>query len=163
MKERKRGGEERQDRRISCKPLRVNLQVGERFCPRSSETFLVRLFLSGKAERTGRNRIVLANSRRNFLANDDNGDSSSRREVMKWTEGRRGEKERDGLEAEFLRVNGNPPVCLQTSETGSEGSAYANEHALSYGLCDRAKGPPSMGGTKRRYPLFQPFSPGEDI
>lgn len=39
-----------------------------------------------------------------------------------------------GLEAEFLRVNGNPSVCLQTSETGSEGSAYASGHALSYGL-----------------------------
>lgn len=51
-------------------------------------------------------------------------------------------------------MNGNPPVCLQTSETGSEGSAYASGHALSYGLSDRAKEPPSMGGTKRRYPLF---------
>lgn len=45
------------------------------------------------------------------------------------------ERRGGGLEAEFLRVNGNPPVCLQTSETGSEGSAYAESgHALSYGL-----------------------------
>jgi len=80
-----------------------------------------------------------------------NGDSNPRREVMKWTAAPRGS---GSLEVEFLRVNGNLSVCLQTSETGSEGSGHALlrlERAS-----ERAK-EPSMGGTKQRYPLFQPF------
>ncbi|KYN04585.1 hypothetical protein ALC62_04576, partial [Cyphomyrmex costatus] len=55
---------------------------------------------------------------------------------------------RCGLEAEYLRVNGNPPVCLQTSETGSKGSLCERTRPI-HGLSDRAKEPSSMGGTKR--------------
>ncbi|KYQ52627.1 hypothetical protein ALC60_08235, partial [Trachymyrmex zeteki] len=57
---------------------------------------------------------------------------------------------RCGLEAEYLRVNGNPPVCLQTSETGFEGSLCERTRPI-HGLSDRAKEPSSMGRTKRAY------------
>jgi len=64
-----------------------------------------------------------------------NGDSSPRREVMKWTAAPRGS---GSLEVEFLRVNGNLSVCLQTSETGSEGSGHALSYELSERACERA-------------------------
>lgn len=45
-------------------------------------------------------------------------------------------------------MNGNPPVCLQTSETGFEGSLCERTRPI-HGLSDRAKEPSSMGRTKR--------------
>jgi len=65
-----------------------------------------------------------------------NGDSSPRREVMKWTAAPRSGS--GSLEVEFLRVNGNLSVCLQTSETGSEGSGHALSYELSERACERA-------------------------
>ena len=65
---------------------------------------------------------------------------------------------RCGLEAEYLRVNGNPPVCLQTSETGSEGSLCERTRPI-HGLSDRAKEPSSMGGTKRALSFVSTIQP----
>ncbi|EGI68236.1 hypothetical protein G5I_03332 [Acromyrmex echinatior] len=65
---------------------------------------------------------------------------------------------RCGLEAEYLRVNGNPPVCLQTSETGSEGSLCERTRPI-HELSDRAKEPSSMGGTKRALSFVSTIQP----
>lgn len=72
---------------------------------------------------------------------------------MKWTKQPERERESSWL-GEFLRVNGNPPACLQTSETGSEGTLLCE---CGHALAERAKEPRMEVEQRSRYPLFQPF------